>query len=111
MELWEAVKSLQEGKRVRQTSWAKDDYIYLDKDVGLMDKTGRIISTSIERILFKDIPWEEYKEWTLTGRRSTEVREIVWVKCPYCLAELERTAHNGLVKMYKYCPVCGRQVK
>lgn len=32
MKLWEAAKAMDEGKKVRVNSWAKDEYIYLKND-------------------------------------------------------------------------------
>lgn len=118
MELWEAVKLLQEGKKVRKKSWSKSDYIYLDKDVGLMDNIGHIIPASIEKTLFADMfePWEEYKE----GWQNVEVKNI-WdlpigvvdmaqvtaASCPYCN---KRVVTLRILGDCKYCPYCGKQV-
>ena len=118
MELWEAIKLLQEGKKVRKKSWIKDDYIFLDKDVGLMDRAGRLVPVSVERILLTDMsePWEEYKE----GWQNVELKNI-WdlptgvvdmamissANCPYCS---KKVVTLRILGDCKYCPYCGKQV-
>lgn len=33
MKFWEAMKCLEEGKKVRKCEWRKDEYIYIDENV------------------------------------------------------------------------------
>jgi hypothetical protein len=41
MQTWEALKALQEGKKVRRTSWdEKDNYIYLNENGSLRHSNG-----------------------------------------------------------------------
>lgn len=37
MKFWEAMKALEEGKKVRRSYWEKDNYIYIDSDNILRD--------------------------------------------------------------------------
>ena len=105
MELWEAIKLLQEGKRIRRKSWAKNDYICLNKDVGLMDRVGRVVPTSVERILFANMsePWEEYG-WEETEEKARVVHQV---RCPYCFTYSCREESDV---HFIYCPHCGAKV-
>lgn len=37
MNFWEAIKALEEGKKVRRSYWEEDNYIYIDSDNVLRD--------------------------------------------------------------------------
>ena len=42
MKFWEAMKCLEEGKRVRKTSWAENRYLYIDEDGSFYDNREQI---------------------------------------------------------------------
>ena len=115
MELWEAMKLLQEGKKVRRQTWAKDEYIYLDNHV-LKDERGKMFTISGDVFGSPIGTWEEYKE----GWQNVEVKNI-WdlppgvvdmamissANCPYCNSKI--VTLKMLVNC-EYCPYCGKQV-
>ncbi len=58
----EARKELLEGKKLRCTHWAKDEYVYFDdKNMVIRDNKGNIQTYGIYN-MFKDRKWELYKE-------------------------------------------------
>lgn len=111
MELWEAMKLLQEGKKVRKKSWSKNDYIFLDKDVGLMDNIGHIIPASIERTLFADMfePWEEYEKRTVDKWLNPTYYEYgnFSCECPICHKITLITKTPEFPNLIYYCMYCG----
>ena len=88
--------------------WAPYAYIVL-KNGNLCDELGYAVDNP-NWLFISNREWKEVKDWIVTKKRSTETREFMYVRCPYCSAELEMTVHNGLVKMYNYCPCCGKRV-
>lgn len=42
MNFWEAIKALEEGKKVRRSYWEEDSYIYIDSDNNLRDNYGAL---------------------------------------------------------------------
>ena len=58
MKFSEAMKLLEEGKKVRRVDWEKDTYIYSDDDCLLVNNTNK--GLKIET----DGEWEEYIEET-----------------------------------------------
>lgn len=58
MKFSEAMKLLEEGKKVRRVDWGKDTYIYSDDDCLLVNNTNK--GLKIET----DGDWEEYIEET-----------------------------------------------
>ena len=42
MKFWEAMKLLEEGKKVRKTSWAENRYLYIDEDGSFYDNREQI---------------------------------------------------------------------
>ena len=42
MEMWEALKFMQEGKKVRRKIWAKDEYLILDSYKDIVDNYGTL---------------------------------------------------------------------
>ena len=58
MKTYEAIKLLEEGKKVRRTSWEeKDNYIYLNKEGSLRHSGGN--RYRLEHHITRD-DWEEY---------------------------------------------------
>lgn len=62
----EALQAMKDGKRVRATTWVKDEYIYWSKSTNtILDEKGISLpayKTVIEYLLDKD--WEIYEETT-----------------------------------------------
>lgn len=56
MKFSEAMKLLEEGKKVRRVDWEKDTYIYSDDDCLLVNNTNKGLKIEI------DGEWEEYIE-------------------------------------------------
>lgn len=57
MKLWEAIKLLEEGKKVRMVDWKKDWYLCLDKQGFIVDEEGYCPTLNINCQ-----EWEIYKE-------------------------------------------------
>ena len=60
MNFWEAIKSLEEGKKVRRSYWEEDSYIYIDSDNNLRDNYGGL--PNLYYIPDDDDDWEIYKD-------------------------------------------------
>ena len=58
MDFLEAIKCLQEGKRVRKTYWTINSYIYMDDEGGICDDLG--CPYPLKKIT--DDSWEIYEE-------------------------------------------------
>ena len=57
MKFWEAMKALEEGKKVRKTSWTENCYLYIDEDGSFYDNREQI------PILYTiGTEWETYEE-------------------------------------------------
>lgn len=57
MKLWEAIKLLEEGKKIRMINWEKDWYLCLDKQGYIVDEEGYSPTININ---WQE--WEIYKE-------------------------------------------------
>ena len=60
MKFWEAVKAMEEGKKVRRTYWEKDAYIHIDYDNILRDNYNN--PQDLYYISNDDGDWEIYEE-------------------------------------------------
>ena len=60
MKLWEAMKALESGKKVRRIDWAPDEYIYLDIYHEVINNNGG----PADKYLLDNIhmTWEIYKD-------------------------------------------------
>ena len=61
MKLWEAMKALEDGKKVRRIDWAPNEYIYLDSYNEVINNYG----TSADKEILDNIymTWEIYKDF------------------------------------------------
>ena len=94
MELWEAVKLLKEGKKVRKKTWARREYIRLNLAGVLIDENNKTL-TNVGDVFFGGVPtlWEEYKEgwqnveikniWDLP-EGVADMAQVTAANCPYC---------------------------
>ena len=58
MKFWEAMKAMEEGKKVRKESWLKDEYIYISEvNCIIVDENGNVYKMSDSRG-----DWEIYEE-------------------------------------------------
>lgn len=70
MGFWEAVKAIEEGKKVRRTYWEKDAYIYIDHDNILRDNYNN--PQDLYYIPNDDDDWEIYEEKREVDERFKE---------------------------------------
>ena len=61
MKLWEAMKALEDGKKVRRIDWAPNEYIYIDSYNEVINNYG----TSADKEILDNIymSWEIYKDF------------------------------------------------
>lgn len=60
MKFWEAIKCLEEGKKITRTYWEKDAYIYIDDDNILRDNYNT--AQDLYYIPNDNDDWEVYEE-------------------------------------------------
>lgn len=60
MKFWEAMKAMEEGKKVRNEKWTKDQYLYLSISNEILDEKGRDVG--INYIGIAGSNWEIYEE-------------------------------------------------
>ena len=60
MKFWEAMKAMQEGKKVRNKEWTNEQYLYLSADNQILDEHGYV--ASIDYIGLGETTWEIYEE-------------------------------------------------
>jgi hypothetical protein len=72
MKLWEAMKALEEGKKVRKQNWNRYEYIFIDKTGRIADETG-----STYEINRSNEGWELYDEREYVDELTKELYNIV----------------------------------
>lgn len=102
MKTWEALKALEEGKKVRLKYWGCDRYIYKTEDGTILDNTEDIVFITLGTEI-KDDNWEEYG-WNQTEEKTKIVRQM---RCPYCFTYSCREVTDV---HFIYCPHCGSKV-
>ena len=60
MKFWEAMKAMEEGKKVRNKEWTKDQYLYLSVDNEILDEKDQDVG--INYIGVSGSNWEIYEE-------------------------------------------------
>lgn len=60
MNFWEAIKALEEGKKITRSYWEEDNYIYIDSENNLRDNYGGL--TNLYYIPDDDDDWMIYEE-------------------------------------------------
>ena len=110
METWEAMKLLQEGKKIRRQAWARGEYIHLINGVLLDEKNRDFDANYIKEMFFNSVsPWEEYKEGSQSWQNPHQVGQVMcWsYTCPYCEGTI---IIPSVSKEYAYCLHCGKKV-
>ena len=74
MKFWEAVKSMQEGKKVRLFTWSPNQYIYLNETTKIVDETGHLYG--IDYISMENV-WELYEEKREVDERLKQLFQIL----------------------------------
>jgi hypothetical protein len=59
MKTWEAVKALQEGKKVRMDDWCDNEYMFIDNNFIFMHEHGKNVPSRFEHTMGD---WELYEE-------------------------------------------------
>lgn len=73
MKLWEAIKELQEGKRIRESHYAKGVYLYMDDDGYIRFNEGEKYRF-MSGVNLDDDEWEIYEE--LEEKKKYERKEV-----------------------------------
>ena len=60
MKLWEAMKALEEGKKVRRVDWESYEYIYIDSYNEVINNYGSKADNKILDNIY--VKWEIYKD-------------------------------------------------
>lgn len=102
MKFWEAMKALESGKKVRDTQWVENAYIYGDDNGFILDENNETVSSDDFNVTHE---WEEvtngFRIMSKTGRG------LLLEDCPYChFLHCRDDGENE----YKYCPYCGKKV-
>lgn len=61
MKLWEAMKALEDGKKVRRIDWAPNEYIYIDSYNEVINNYGAPADKEILDNIY--MSWEIYKDF------------------------------------------------
>lgn len=61
MKLWEAMKALEDGKKVRRIDWAPNEYIYIDSYNEVINNYGAPADKEILDNIY--MTWEIYKDF------------------------------------------------
>lgn len=61
MKFWEALKAIEEGKKVRAETWYKSEYISLDEEMDVVTHLGCIYHPTLSNA-FLSLEWKIYKE-------------------------------------------------
>lgn len=95
MRFYEAMKLLEEGKKVRKTSWEKDGYIYKNSDNLFADEMND------ENPVFSiEGEWEEYIEpehFREDTKMIEELNIMLFSKYHYQYSELEKGIVDNLI--------------
>ena len=94
MKYWEAIKCLEEGKKVRHMSWHDDNYLYTDSR-GVVRKNIGGVSCIYKEVIDVDSKWELYDD-------RKEVPQIV--KDLY--KSLEMYSDENICDKYETCGSC-----
>ena len=81
MNFWEAIKALEEGKKIRKSYWEEDNYIYIDSDNNLRDNYGGL--PNLYYIPDDDDDWIIYEEKKEIMKLfiATRVDKVDWYEC------------------------------
>ena len=77
MNLIEAFKLLNEGKKVRRKDWELNKYICLNKDKNIVNDSGHEVLFTIDFDDIKNEHWEEYNEDILNEEEKPYLESIL----------------------------------
>lgn len=77
MNLIEAFKLLNEGKKVRRKDWELSKYICLNKDKNIVNESGYEVLFTIDFDDIKNEHWEEYNEDILDEKEKPYLESIL----------------------------------
>lgn len=72
MKFWEAIKALEEGKKVRKIGWVKNDYVHLSKGL-LIDEDGQYFEFDHKDFVGS---WEIYEEAVITYTFMEAIKDL-----------------------------------
>ena len=102
MKTWEAMKALEEGKKIRHIDWSPEEYFYLNKsnrEEEIRDEQEK----NYDSITLYVDGWELYEGGFIEDFDSG--LELINEKCRHC----GRVHTRGLdTTPYIYCPYCGK---
>lgn len=102
MTIWEALKALEEGKKVRYIDWSPEEYFYLNKS-GKTPKIRDEHEQSYDTITLHVNGWELYEGGFIMEFDYDE--DVIKEKCRYCNRVHTRKLDTT---PYIYCPYCGK---
>lgn len=82
MKFWEAMKALEEGKKVRNINWDKEGFIYLD-EYSVCDENNFDVDDSVIDGYFVTSEWEIYKEPVKTYTFLEMIEQVKFGKSAY----------------------------
>ena len=74
MKAWEAMKLLEEGKKLRDKNWKEGRYIYLDVDGDIIDESNNQYLVANISDISKE--WEIYNEKEEDSRKEVEDKKL-----------------------------------
>lgn len=77
MTFYEALKALNEGKKIRKKWWYAGDYIWLDKENTLKDKNGSKTYVSLRFDFKTNNEWEIYEEPILDEAEKKYLSDVL----------------------------------
>lgn len=77
MTFYEALKALNEGKKIRKKWWYAGDYIWLDKENTLKDKNGSKTYASLRFDFKTNNEWEIYEEPILDEAEKKYLSDVL----------------------------------
>lgn len=77
MTFYEALKALNEGKKIRKKWWYKCDYIWLDENNTLKDKNGSKTYVSLRFDFKTNNEWEIYEETILDEEEKKYLSDVL----------------------------------
>ena len=106
MKFWEAMKLLQEGKKVRCKSWGELVYMYFNKDISYicLNSNGNILTKSSINDYELNGEWEEYIE-EIDLKFDYDNNDIVYIRNDfekYHIKEVRKYLDKGLSIINSY---------
>lgn len=77
MTFYEALKALNEGKKIRKKWWHAGDYIWLDEKNTLKNKNGSEVSVAVDFDFMTKNEWEIYEEPVLDKEEKEYLSAVI----------------------------------